>query len=152
MAESEKMLDENEAKRRHESTRPQVRSGKGRYQKRMQHEPESEPGKQIKRPKTGLRTTDRPNSRLLNRVAGHVIHGHLQSIANELEISRGRYSHAVAESSCAKTQIYKVDFRNRFFEQICHFGHFFNLLYKDQAEVKNLFSVFLYIYIPLKLI
>ena len=110
MAESEKLLDEKEKGQRHAPTRPNRRNGKGRYQKRMQDEQESEP---IKRPKTGLQLADRPTSRLLNRIAGHVIHGHLQSIANELEISRGRYSQAVAESPSAKTQIYKVDFCNQ---------------------------------------
>ena len=109
MAESEKLLDEKEKRERHEPTLPQTRSGKGRYQKRMPRESESVPEKQIKRPKVGLLPEDRPTSKLLNRVAGHVIHGHLQSIANELEISRGRYSQAVAESSSAKTQIYKVE-------------------------------------------
>ena len=56
------------------------------------------------------RRTDplRPTERLLNRIAGHVIHGHLQSIANELEICRGRYPQAVAESSSTKTHICKV--------------------------------------------
>ena len=110
MVESEKLLDEKEKGQRHAPTRLNTRSGKGRYQKHMQDEQESEP---IKRPKTGLQLADRPTPRLLNRTAGHVIHPHLQSIANELEISRGKYSQTAADSSSAKTQIYKVDFCNK---------------------------------------
>ena len=49
--------------------------------------------------------------KLLNRIAGHVIYGHLQSIANELELPEGRASQAMGDSAGAKpkTQIYKVN-------------------------------------------
>ena len=111
MAESEILLDEKEkrqALRRSESSYPIARTGQGSFEKRMRYGPESPAVVPVKRRTMGLLASDRPTEKLLNRIAGHIIHGHLQSIANELEISRGRYSQAVGESSSAKTQIYKV--------------------------------------------
>ena len=54
-----------------------------------------------------------PPPKLLNRIAGHVIYGHLQSIANELELPEGRASQAMADTAGAKpkTQIFKVIMR-----------------------------------------
>ena len=105
------MLDQGERRqtlKRSEFSHPVVRTGQGSYEKRMRYGPESPAVVPNKRQKTGLTTSDRPTERLLNRIAGHVIHRHLQSIANELEICRGRYSQTIAESSSTKTQIYKV--------------------------------------------
>ena len=66
----------------------------------------------MKRPRLGLSVDERPTPKLLNRIAGHVIYGHLQSIANELELPEGRASHAMADTAGAKpkTQIFKVNF------------------------------------------
>ena len=112
MAECETLLDEKEKRqvlRCSDSSHPITRTGQGPFEKRMRYGPESPADIQSKHQKAGLLTSDRPTERLLNRIAGHVIHGHLQSIANKLEICRGRYSQAVGESSSTKTQIYKVN-------------------------------------------
>ena len=76
----------------------------------MRYGPESPAEAPGKRPRLGLSGDERPTPKLLNRVAGHVIHGHLQSIANELEPPEGRTSQVMADSAGAKpkTQIFKV--------------------------------------------
>ena len=90
MAASEKLLDEQENRESvqcSESSRPVTRGGK-----------------------QGLSADDRPTPKLLSRISGHVIHGYLQAIASELEISEGKASQAINEAAGAKPkyQIYKV--------------------------------------------
>ena len=76
----------------------------------MRYGPESPAEAPVKRARRGLSGDDRPNPKLLDRIAGHVIHGHLQSIANDLELPEGQASQAMGDSAGAKpkTQIYKV--------------------------------------------
>ena len=76
----------------------------------MRYGPESPAPAAVKRPRLGLSEDERPTPKLLNRIAGHIIYGHLQSIANELELPEGRASQAMADNAGAKpkTQIFKV--------------------------------------------
>ena len=111
MAESEKLLDERENREsvgRSESSRPVTRGGKGCHEKRMRYGPESPAP--AKRAKQGLSADDRPTPKLLSRISCHVIHGYLQAIASELEISEGKASQAINDTAGAKPkfQIFKV--------------------------------------------
>ena len=85
----------------------------GCHEKRMRYGPESPAEAPAKRPRIGLSSDEKPTPKLLNRIAGHVIYGHLQSIANELELPEGRASQAMADTAGAKpkTQIFKVIMR-----------------------------------------
>ena len=106
MAESDKLLDEQE--NRVSESRLVVRSGKGRHEKCMRYGPESPA--HAKCAKQGLLADERPTPKLLSRISGHVIHGYLQAIASELEISEGKASQAINDTAGAKPkyQIYKV--------------------------------------------
>ena len=100
---------------------PTSAGGRGCHEKRMRYEqdspsPMSPAESPAKRARTGLSADDRPSIRLMQKIAAHVVFGHLQSISNDLEIPEGAFSQAVCNTagSKPKSQIYKVQWDIRY--------------------------------------
>ena len=77
--------------RRSGSSGPTSAGGRGCHKKWMRYEqdspsPMSPAESPAKRARTGLSADDRPSITLMQKIAAHVVFGHLQSINNDLEV------------------------------------------------------------------